>query len=308
MAGISAQKASHNSTPAADGVRPWDDILFRLHCLSRNSTNLSMLKYRDYQGFLVTGQHSGTHWVKWMLSNALAHHYGVAPPRFFNNASSNDLIGHPKHPRLHPQLPRIASTHSIPAYALQWGWVRGLLPLPPYALLVRDMRDVLISNYEKWRHKYNTSFSNYLAGDPQAKTYVTDPWNYTHFLNRWGDLASRYPQETLVLRYEDFRRDKVQSLERISKHFRLPLTAADLEAGAAAGSKEIMAQHQDPSVDERPIRPDGEGDTRFSDEDMALLRRILERNLRHDFGYDYLDRPRGFQTPGGARLSYTPSV
>ena len=31
--------------------------------------------------------------------------------------------------------------------------------------------------------------------------------------------------------------------------------------------------------------------------DLVALRRLLDRNLRHDFGYGYLDEPRGFQLP-----------
>jgi hypothetical protein len=170
------------------------DAAFRAHCLERDSTNLGLLRYRDYQGFLVTGQHSGTHWIKWMLSHALAHKYDVPPPRYYNNASSNDLIGHPKHPRQYPNLPRIASTHTIPPYAFQWGWVRGMLPLPPYVVVVRNIPDVLISNYEKWRGvRYDVDFSTYVAGDPTSKAYVCDVWWYVHFLNRWGEVARRWP-------------------------------------------------------------------------------------------------------------------
>ncbi|MCF8506256.1 MAG: hypothetical protein K9G59_15195 [Caulobacter sp.] len=61
------------------------DRAFRLHCLDRDNTNLNLFKHRDWQGFMVTGQHSGTHWIKWMLSLALAHQYGLEPPRYMNN-------------------------------------------------------------------------------------------------------------------------------------------------------------------------------------------------------------------------------
>lgn len=272
------------------------DAAFRAHCLERDSTNLGLLRYRDYQGFLVTGQHSGTHWVKWMLSHALAAKYGVPPPRYYNNASSNDLIGHPKHPRQYPDLPRIASTHTIPPYALQWGWVRGLFPLPPYVVVVRNIPDVMISNYEKWRGvRYDMDFSTYVAGDPTSKAYVCDVWWYVHFLNRWGEVAGRFPQQTLVLKYEDFRDDPLANLAKIDRQFGLNLGEAALAAGVAAGSKEIMAARQDPNIEERAVRPEGQGEAVFSDADRALMQGILDRNLKHDFGYGYFDRPRGFQ-------------
>lgn len=271
-----------------------NNLVFGLRCLNRHSFGLAMMKYLNFSGFLVTGQHSGTHWIKWMLSHAIAHRYGVSPPRYFNNNSSNELIGHPKHPRPYPTLPRIASSHTIPPYALQWHWVRRVRQPPPYAVVVRDVRDVLISNYEKWRTAYNVPFSRYVAGDPSGKAYVCDVWWYVRFANRWGDVAERHPEKTLILRYENFRKAPGEGLRRICDHFRLDLADADIDAGIAVGSKEIMMRHQDPNIDEKPVRPDGEGDTHFSQYDFAVLGGILHRHLRHDFGYPYFQRPRGF--------------
>jgi hypothetical protein len=115
------------------------------------------------------------------------------------------------------------------------------------------------------------------------------------FANRWGDVAQRHPLETLVLRYEDFRKDPFESLQRLCHHLRLELTEVDLAAGIAIGSKEIMTRHQDPNIDEKPVRPDGRGGTHFSREDLITLGDILGRHLRHDFGYSYFEEPRGFQ-------------
>lgn len=277
------------------------DLFFNLRCLNRGSFNLALLKYMNFDGFLITAQHSGTQWIKWMLSHAIAHRYGVPPPKYVNNSSSNELVGHPKHPRLYPGLPRIASSHSIPPYVLQWNWIRRLLEPPPYVIVVRDVRDVLISNYEKWREAYAVPFSQYVSGDPRGKRYVCDVWWYMRFLNRWGELAQRYPDETLVLRYEDFRKDTQGTLRRLVRHFGLELAEADLVAGVAVGSKENMVRHQDPAIDEIPVRPDGLGDTCFSQEDLAKLNDILDRHLNHDFGYPYFDEPRGFQLTEAAQ-------
>lgn len=288
--------------------RYWDDrrglsgrldrhsgLAFRLHCLNRHAINVELLRFTKFQGFLVTGQHSGTHWIKWMVSHALAHHHGVPPPRYMNNSSSNELIGHPKHLRIYPTLPRIASSHTIAPYVLDWRWLRRIHKLPPYAVVVRDVRDLLISHYEKWRTTYRVPFSEYLKGDPWGQMYKCDVWWYLRFANRWGAVAQRFPRETLVLSYEGFRRDALRSLRRLSHHFSLDLTDDDLGAGLAVGTKAIMARHQDPRISERPVRPDGVGMARYTAGDLALLERILSRHLRHDFGYRYLDEPRGFQ-------------
>lgn len=264
---------------------------YRLYCLNRDNFNLSLLKYRDFDGFLVTGQHSGTHWIKWMLSHAIAHHYGVSPPRYFNNASaySNDIIGHPKHPRKYPQLPRIASSHAIAPNIMKQGWFRSLVKLPPYVVVVRDPRDVLISNYEKWKGRYNCSFGEYVKGDPNSKRFITDIWNYMRFMNQWGAVVKRFPADTFVMHYEDFASNKEASLAAAAKHLRLNLTDADIAVGAAAGAKDVMARHHDPAVAPKALRVGNEGQPVYTPADEAFLKEVIRRNLRHDFGYDFSD-------------------
>ncbi|HYE46815.1 MAG TPA: sulfotransferase domain-containing protein [Caulobacter sp.] len=260
---------------------------FALHCLNRDLTNLALIKHRHWDGYLVTGQHSGTHWIKWMLSWAMAHRYGLEPPRFYNNNSSNAVIGHPKHRLEFKGVPRIASSHSIPAYAVQWGWVRSLAPLPPYGVVMRDLRDVLVSNYEKWKAKYAVPFEVYVEGDPRSKRYVCDVWWYIRFMNRWGEVASRFPAETRVLKYEDFRRDPGGQLDLLAKHLGLDLGPDAIAAGVAAGGKDTMLAHMDPNAPAQAVREDGRGDTVWTPETTARLQAILREHLKHDFGYDF---------------------
>jgi len=282
--------------PAPD-VSLKDDILYKMHCVNESCTNLSLLKYRDYQGFLVTGQHSGTHWVKWMLSHAMAHHYGVEPPEYYDNGSpkSNRLIGHPKHERVYKHLPRIASTHSRPSFPLQWAWLRRMVKFPPYALVVRRVEDVLLSNYEKWKERYNVSFSTYLRGDPLGNKYICDIWDYMYFMNRWGDVMAHVPDAVCMVRYEDLRADSLTSLRRIAEHFGMDLSQEAFEKGIAMGRKDVMEQYGDPVFSVHAVRHDGAGDTVYSDEDRAFVRMMLDKYLRHDLGYDYFDKPRGYR-------------
>jgi hypothetical protein len=263
------------------------NLAFQLHALNRDLTTLSLYRDRDWQGFLVTGQHSGTHWIKWMLSYAIAKEYGVVPPRFYNNASSNEVIGHPKHKRPADwPAPRIASSHTIAPYALEWDWLRAMAPLPPYAVVVRDIRDVLVSNYEKWKTKYDVPFAEYVKGDPLGRKYNCDVWWYIRFLNRWGAVHARYPRETLVLRYEDFRTDTRANLVKILDHFGVTLSREAVDAGVLAGSKEFMAQHHNPDVQVYGVRADSD-DRHWDAESTATLQSILKAHLKHDLGYDY---------------------
>lgn len=263
------------------------DWRFALHCANREWTNFALLRHRGFQGFLVTGQNSGTQWLKFMLSLAIAAEYGVEPPKYFNNASSNDIVGHPKHARKYPHLPRLASAHSIPHAMLPV--LYGRMQFPPYVVLVRDMRDALISNYAKWQTRYQVPFDVYVAGDPAGARYVCDAWWYVRFLNGWGRMATAYPDRVLTLRYEDLRRSPGPGLRAIAEHFGFSLSERAIEAAVQGSSKSAMLAREDANAGETVIRADGGNadDPVFGPRERAILARILRANLRYDFGYDY---------------------
>lgn len=270
-------------------VGPTHDVRFALHCINRDLTNFALVKRRDFQGFMVTGQNSGTQWVKYMLSLAIATEYGVPPPKYFNNSSSNDIIGHPRHPRNYPHLPRIASAHSIPHVALNWRWLHKTIAFPPYFILVRDMRGALISHFVKWRERYNVPFDVYVAGDPSGKRYVCDAWWYVHFLNRWGDVAMALPDRVLTLRYEDMRASPAAGVRAIARHFGVALSERSIDVAVRGSTKAAMLPHEDANAGERVIRSDAERETDpvFGPRETAILARIIACNLKYDFGYDY---------------------
>ena len=226
---------------------------FRWHCLRRDISNFALLKHRHFDGFLITMQHSGTHWLKFMMSTALALELDLPPPRFVHNDSSNDFIGHPRHPRLHPSAPRLASTHSVPHALFDSRLVRLGLALPPYVVLVRDLRAALVSNYEKWKERYGVSFKEYLRGDPRGRRYIFDLWGGLHFLNRWARVGRRFPAATLEIRYEDLQAQPAVLLGHIFSHFGLSIASAHIDAAVAAGTKQNMAAKLDPASSVRNI-------------------------------------------------------
>ncbi len=264
---------------------------FAFHAWRREVSNASILKYRDYQGFLVTSANSGTQWLNYMLSLAIARRLDLPPPRYVNNEASNEFIGHPKHPRIHPQAPRLASTHSIPHRLFDSRLLRGCIAFPPFAVLVRDIRAVLVSNYERFRVQETESFSTFLRGDITGNRHRADIWWCLRFHNRWGRVLERFPAETLLLRYEDLRRDTKRELARLAGHFRLDIDESDLDHAVAHATKEAMAKRIDPgasATDRRFVRFDERQPLAwFSAEDLAFFRQTLRENLRHDLGYDY---------------------
>ncbi|MCZ6666198.1 MAG: sulfotransferase domain-containing protein [Gammaproteobacteria bacterium] len=262
---------------------------FHWHCWRRDVSNFALLKYRDFDGFLVTMQHSGTHWLKYMMSVAIASQLDLPPPRYIHNDSSNDFIGHPKHERRYREAPRIASTHSIPHAMFDSRMLRELVKFPHYAILVRDIRAALVSNYEKWKHRYGVSFSEYLRGDLSGKCFILDIWSCLHFLNRWARVHARFPHATLILKYEQLNEEPVVSIEQIFAHFGIAIAHDHIEYAVAESSKEKMADKLNPDDPVRNIVRDSHEapDTWFNADDRLFFDTTLARYLRGDFGYTY---------------------
>ncbi len=272
--------------PLAD---PLPVSAFHWHCLRRDISNFALLKHRHFDGFLVTMQHSGTHWLKYMLSTALALQLGLPSPRFVHNDSSNDFIGHPRHPRRYATAPRLASTHSVPHALFDSRLLRVGLSLPPYVVLVRDLRAALVSNYEKWQARYGVSFKHYLRGDPRGRRYIFDIWAGMHFLNRWARVARRFPATTLEVRYEDLQATPQALLARIFGHFNIAIDDRHIATAVAHGSKQHMATKLDPASPVRNIiRDDQRPPAAWYDaEDRDFFDAVVARCLVDDHGYDW---------------------
>lgn len=276
-------------TTAAPDVA-WAKVGLDRQALRTNLSNFHTLSHRkSVDGFLASAKNSGTHWVKFMLSNAMAVHYGKPPPARTTGEAADDFIGPAKTPRRYPDLPNIGRTHTIPSALLNTPLARDLVPLKPTVVLVRDIRQAMLSNYVKWREAYGVSLAEYVRGEPEGKRFIADVWWYVLFFNRWGDIAAKGGR-VLVTRYEDIQADPARELRRMAGHWNLPLGEPAIAAGAAASGRETMRALQDPEFQEVIIpKAEVREQVRFSDEDEAYLASVFRRYLRHDFGYGYLE-------------------
>ena len=265
------------------------DNIFAWRNLKRDLSNFQLLHHRNVDGNLVTGMNSGTHWVTVMLATAIAKHHGLALPKYFSFTAAGDLVGIPSALVRRPGIPAIALSHNHPAALLASPLVRRLVPIPKQVVLVRDIREVLISAYVKWFPEREIPFSDFVRGDPtNRRGYLCDVWWYLSYLNRWGDVKASAPEETLVVRYEDIVANPAYWLRRMSDHFGLGLSHQAIEAALALRDKEAALAKRDPNDKERVIAaPDSKTDVRFSEADLRQLRSILSRHLRYDYGYDY---------------------
>jgi cation:H+ antiporter len=265
------------------------DNIFAWRNLKRDLSNFQLLHHRNVDGNLVTGMNSGTHWVTVMLATAIADQHGLTLPKYFSFGAAGDIVGIPSKIVRRPGIPAIALYHNHPAAIVAWPIVRRLLPYPKQVVLVRDIRDVLISAYVKWMPNGDVPFSDFVRGDPtNRRGYLCDVWWYLSYLNRWGDVKASAPADTLVVRYEDMVEDPALWLRRIGDHFGLHLGDHAIAAALTLRDKDAAQARRDPKDTEAFIAdPAAKARVRFTDEDMRELRNILARHLRYDYGYDY---------------------
>ncbi len=262
-------------------------LRFYYHCWRRDISNFSLLEHRDYTGFLITMHQGGTHWLKHMLAMALTRKYGQRPPRF---SHANDVIAGVKDPRNSEAIPWLVNSHSIPHLLVASRAWRRVMKFPPYVVLVRDIRHTLVANYEKWRDHYGCSFSEFVRGDVAGHRFNTDLWWCLRFCNAWGTIAHRFPEETLVVKYEALQRDAVQELERVNTFLKLDLDLAALEYAVSGSTKEAMVGKADPDtpLGLTVVRDDPRPPVEWFDApDRAYLSMVCRRFLKYDFGYDY---------------------
>jgi hypothetical protein len=277
-----------------------DRGLFTLRVLRADLGNFGLIQHRYVDGFLISGKNSGSHWVKYMLSLALAEKHGLAPPRFCSGKHADCLVGRADRARCGRGFPQIATSHTSPSIAFSWVRLPGFVRQPKVVLLVRDIPDALRSGFNKWQDRYQTDVSDFVRGDPAGKRFIADIWWYIHFFNRWGALHRAQPERVLLVRYEDILKDPLAALRRIARHLDLDFADATLTRAVALSGKDRMREMQDPDAGETIVPACGPAPV-LGDGDLAVLEAIAARFLRYD-----LDRP-DVTLPHGRRDSLSPA-
>lgn len=265
---------------------------FNSRVIKDNWLNGSVFRHGRLQGCLVTSKNSGTHWIKYMLSVALAETYCVPPPEYFSEAATQPYIGNPKNTSPFPALPKLAFAHTIPHRLMDLPIMHKAFDLPPYVLQLRHPMQILASHFTKWNYELQTDWETYLKGDPSGEHYRCDLFWLARFWNRWGDLRQKYKSKILLVRYEDVQKDPAGKLKEISDHWGIGLTDKAIEMAVAAGSKDAMAAKVDPKA-EKNVLQNRKDDlkTLFSGEALQTYQDIVGDYFRHDLGYDLLALP-----------------
>ena len=263
--------------------------------------NFYLLQHRDVAGHLISGKNSGTHWLRYMLSHAMARRHGLSPPSRSSGRQSEDFVGHPRWPRRHQGLPFVASSHNLPSVLFSWRWLRRLMRLPPIVVLVRDPKQAMLSHFVKWRDPLGLTMHDYIYEASTKRRQLANAWWYIDFFNRWGRIAASAPDDVLVVRYEDLQAAPSYWLGRVSDHLGLDLDAGAMDAAMAVCSRDVVRETLDPAYGEA-IVPDATERARahFSVAEDAVLSDQFDAHLHHDFGYGHARRasPRARATPG----------
>lgn len=241
-------------------------------------SSFHLLKYSAaVDGFLVSSKNSGTHWLRFMLSAAIAHHLGLPPVAHSSGPRSDDFIGHAKHRRVHPGAPRIGSSHNVPSRLVTALARLGLFRPPPIVLLVRDIPPAMLSYYAKWRAPYALgSLSDYVSRPAPGARGVDDVWWFIRFAKRWAEMRRAAGGAVLVVRYEDVLSQPERWVRRIWRHWGVELRDADLAAALSVSSRQAVASSLDPHYREAIVRGQGAaGEV----EDLSPLLATLDRHL-----------------------------
>jgi hypothetical protein len=262
-------------------------LIQKISELETNLSSFHMLQYRMVDGFLVTAKNSGTHWLRFMLSAAIASHLGLPPPTHASGRASDTLIGHPRWPKTHPRAPRIGSSHNIPSAAVAWLGRQRLLALPPTVVLVRDIAEAMVSAHVKWGEALGQPLGAFVRQAAPTRGPV-DLWWFVRFFNHWGDMAEAFGPRILVVRYEDLQAAPYYWLRRIGRHYGLEFATPDLDAAMAVAGRAAVRERLDPAYGETIVPDEAvRAAARLEPDDQAALRAILRAALRHDFGYGY---------------------
>ena len=254
--------------------------------------NGSVFRHGRLQGCLVTSKNSGTHWIKYMLSVALADTYCVEPPKYFSEAATQNYIGSPKHVSPFAALPPLAFAHTIPHALFDQAFLHEAFNLPPYVLQVRHPMQILASHFTKWNYELQTDWMTYLKGDPAGDIYRCDLYWLARFWNRWGELSARFPEKILRIQYEEVQADARKALEAISSHWKLNLKPESIDLALKEGTKEAMALKIDPQAEKNVLQQRSDSlEELFSGEALSLYQDIVGDIFQYDLGYDLMALP-----------------
>ena len=255
---------------------------------------------------IVSFGKSGRTWLRVLVSRFYQLRYGLRPSL---------MIGFDNFHRRNPAIPRIFFTHDnyLRDYTGHREDKRDFYDRR-VVLLVRDPRDVAVSQYFQWKFRMRPAkktLNDYPTEDVDIFTFVMSPAGLpkvVDFLNGWGREIPRIPR-FLLLRYEDLKADTAGELARLLAFMGERPTAEELADCVSFASVENMRKLEEKRVfwlagsrlrpkdrsnpNSYKVRRAKVGGWRdyFDDAQVAAIDAYVAEHLDPQFGYRVTERP-----------------
>lgn len=184
---------------------------------------------READFVIVSPPKCGRTWMRMMLSRFFQVRYDLP---------ADKLLGYDNYHRINPQVPRIRFTHDryINLYTGNRDSKRDFYP-KKVILLVRDPRDVVVSNYFQWINcvnPYKKKLLNIPDNPEQVPIFeyaMTQQFGIPRtvdFLNAWaGELEKT--RAHLRIRYEDMRKEPAAVLGQVLSFMGIDATQEEID-------------------------------------------------------------------------------
>jgi hypothetical protein len=259
------------------------------------------LEVADY--VLMSWGKSGRTWLRVMMSRYYQGKFGI-PDRH--------MLDFDNYHRMNAAIPRIFFTHGnyLRNYTGDWN-TKADFYSKKIIMLVRDPRDVAVSQFFQWKyrmkrnkkalnwyppHGADISLFDFVMNDDAGLPCIID------FFNVWARELPRV-RGSLVMRYEDMRRDPAAALRRIFDFIGTPGTEAEIQDAVEFASYENMKQLEEKNAfrssgtrlvpgnrsnpDSYKVRRAKVGGYRdyFDDDQLARIDALFETRMTPVFGY-----------------------
>ena len=276
----------------------FESLLFHAGALNRQLFNASALRHNQFDCHIATAKNCGTHFIKYALSHILSEIYDLAPPQ---HVRDDRIVGHTKTPPEYSHIPQIAVTHSQPHYLMRYDCIHKWKELPKFIVLVRDIRAILVSVYDKWqgekltklmRAQDEVSFSDYVRGDMMGKAHVADIWSLFKFFNAWGAVYEACPTRVKILKYEELTSHSFEIMRQTCDFIGIQDASDDIIQRALDKSSRSEMRKK---LDKDEFNFDKSINTKqkdfmswYNSDDQDFFNQACQKYLKHDFGYDMI--------------------
>jgi len=199
---------------------------------------------RRADAVIVSRAKSGRTWLRVMISRLYSQVYGLP---------EDTLMGFDNFHHMDPRIPRLLFTHDVyPRFFTGNFETKRDYEGKRVLMLVRDPRDVAVSQFFHWRHRtkdWKKDLNHYPphGADISLQDFVRQERGglprIIAFLNLWARESGRLRAFSLV-RYEDLRADPVAELRRVAAFLGIPADEAQIREAVEYSSFDNMKRKE----------------------------------------------------------------